>query len=85
MRTKTKLLIIAAALITSLCGCEGSNKQILDLTLKFDHAIINLPDGRIIEGTIESWRDYSDGDQIQVNVDGVTYLVHSSNVVLIKE
>lgn len=36
-------------------------------------------------GKIESWKDYDDGDQIQVKIDGTTYLVHSVNIVLIKE
>lgn len=35
-----------------------------------------------VEGKVESWRDYEDGDQIQVTIDGVTYLVHASDAVL---
>lgn len=35
----------------------------------------------IVEGKLNSWDDY-EGDQLQVKIDGVTYLVHSSNVVL---
>ena len=35
---------------------------------------------------VKSWTDYQDGDQIQVTADdGTTYLVHSSNITLIKE
>ena len=37
--------------------------------------------GTIVEGKLNSWDDY-EGDQLQVKIDGVTYLVHSSNVVL---
>ena len=40
-----------------------------------------MPDGTIVEGRLESWDDY-EGDQLQVKIDGVTYLIHSSNVVL---
>lgn len=47
--------------------------------------ILALPDGSVISGKIESWKDYDDGDQIQVKIDGTTYLVHSVNIVLIKE
>ena len=47
--------------------------------------ILALPDGSIVSGKIESWKDYDDGDQIQVKIDGTTYLVHSVNIVLIKE
>ena len=32
-------------------------------------------------GKVESWCDY-EGDQLQVVIDGVTYLVHSSNIVM---
>ena len=39
----------------------------------------------IISGTVSSWKDYEDGDQIQVVIDGTTYLVHSSNIVLMNE
>ena len=39
----------------------------------------------VISGKIESWKDYDDGDQIQVKIDGTTYLVHSANIALIKE
>ena len=41
-----------------------------------------LPDGSYVEGPVQSWRDYDDGDQLQVTIDGVTYLTHASNVVL---
>ena len=51
----------------------------------YDNAILALPDGSVISGKIESWKDYDDGDQIQVKIDGTTYLVHSVNIILIKE
>lgn len=56
-----------------------------DTVYSFDKAIISLPNGDIVEGKIDSWTDYEDGDQIQVKINGVVYLVHSSDVVLIKE
>ncbi len=37
------------------------------------------------KATVSSWKDYEDGDQIQVVIDGTTYLVHSSNIVLMNE
>ena len=81
-RTLTTILIallVAATLLS--CG----NKQFFDTTYSFDKAIISLPNGEIIEGKIDSWTDYADGDQIQVKIDGVVYLVHSSDIALIKE
>lgn len=67
------------------CGCNGWNKQIFDTTHRFDSAIISLPDGTIVKGKVQSWTDFTDGDQIQVKIDGVTYLVHSSDIALIVE
>lgn len=74
--------LLLAALIAAAC-LSGCNRQRIDLTYKYDRAIIALPDGVVVEGKVTSWRDYEDGDQIQVKVDGETYLVHSSNVALI--
>lgn len=73
--------LISILLVATLSGC---NKQMLDTTYKFDKAIISLPNGEVVEGKVDSWKDY-EGDQIQVKIDGVTYLVHSSDVVLIAE
>lgn len=79
-----KKLIIGIIGIVSLLSLTACNKQIIDTTYSFDRAIINLPNGDIIDGKVDSWNDY-EGDQIQVKVNGVTYLVHSEDIVLIKE
>lgn len=76
------ILIVAAMMLAFLTGC---NKQIIDTTYSYNKAILTLPDEKIISGEIESWKDYADGDQIQVKIDGVVYLVHSSKIALIKE
>ena len=76
-------IIVATLLVATLSAC--GNKQVFDFTYEFDKAIISLPNGEVVEGKIDSWTDYEDGDQIQVKINGVTYLVHSSDVVLIKE
>lgn len=80
-----KILAITIAVVLLVLTLSSCNKQVFDTTYSFDKAIISLPNGTIIEGEIDSWTDYEDGDQIQVKINGVTYLVHSSNVVLIKE
>lgn len=66
-----------------LTGC--GNIQLMDTTYTFDRAIISLPNGEIVEGEVQSWRDFEDGDQIQVKINDKQYLVHSSNVVMIAE
>ena len=81
-----KLIVIILTLLvltTALNGC--GNRQLFDTTYNFDRAIIYMPNGEIIEGKIDSWIDYEDGDQIQVKINGKTYLVHSSNIALIAE
>ena len=74
----------AIILIIICLFMSGCNKQILDATYAFDRAILVLPNGEVIDGKIQSWTDFEDGDQIQVKIDGRQYLVHSSNIVLIK-
>ena len=78
-----KILLIG--LIFAAMTLTGCNKQIVDITYKYDRAIISLPNGDVVEGKVDSWTDYADGDQIQVKIDGVSYLVHSGDVVLISE
>ena len=78
---KIIFIIIAFALVI-FTGC---NKQIIDTTYSFDKAIIELPNGEIVEGKVESWKDYDDGDRLQVKIDGKTYLVHAGDICLIKE
>ena len=76
------LCIIAVWSVLVLSGC---NKQMVDLTYSYEYAIIGLPNGQVVEGKVSSWTDFEDGDQIQVKIDGKTYLVHSSNIVLISD
>lgn len=78
------LIFSAVAIITMVC-VTGCNKQIVDLTYKYDRATISLPNGEVVEGKVSSWTDYEDGDQIQLKVDDKTYLVHSEDVALISE
>ena len=81
---KNKLaMIVALTMMFSLCGC--GNRGCADMNYTYDYAIISLPNGEIVEGNIEKWWDYENGDQIQVKIDGNIYLVHSEDVVLIKK
>ena len=77
---KLLALVLAVLFVLVLAGC---NKQMVDLTYSYEYGIIALPNGEVVEGKVSSWTDYEDGDQLQVKINGKTYLVHSSNVVLI--
>jgi len=79
---KAIALTLVLILILALTGC---NKQLVDLTYSYERAILSLPNGEVVEGRVSSWTDFEDGDQIQVRIDGKTYLVHSSNIVLISD
>lgn len=80
---KIIVLVIILVLVTLLA--TGCNKQIIDLNYSFDRAIIKLPNGEVVDGKITSWTDFDDGDQIQVKINGSTYLTHISNVVMIAD
>ena len=67
--------IFAIGIMFCMAGC---NRQLIDTTYNY----ISLPNGECLEGSVQSWTDYSDGDQIQVKIDGVTYLTDTTRVVL---
>lgn len=75
------VMFMSIILIASILS--GCNKQLVDLTYSYETAIISLPNGEIVEGKVSSWTDFEDGDQLQVKINGKTYLVHSSNIALI--
>lgn len=80
-----KKFIAILVIVLIVVFATSCNRQMIDLTYKYDRAIIELPNGEIVDGKVQSWTDYEDGDQIQVKIDGKQYLVHSSDVVLISE
>ena len=80
-----KIFAIVLIVIMLMGIMSACNTQIVDTTWHFDRAIIKLPNGEVIEGHCDSWRNYEESDQVQVRIDGVTYLTFSSNVVLISD
>ena len=73
--------MIAGMMMLSLTGC---NKQILDLQYNYNYAIIYLQNGEVVEGKVQSWKDY-EGEQLQVKIDGVVYLTNSYNCTLMEK
>ena len=80
-----KKIILIVTLIFTLLLSAGCNKQFFDTVYSFEKAIILLPNGEVVSGKVENWNDYENSDQIQVKINGKTYLVHSSNIALISE
>lgn len=76
-----RIFMVGLSAVASILLMAGCNKQVIDLTYEYSQAQIKMPDGTVIEGKVDSWNDY-EGDQLQVKINGTTYLVHSSNVVL---
>ena len=79
------VMLVAMCLGLCACACAYGNYDAWDTVYTYDRAIVSLADGSIVTGRVQNWRDYEDGDQIQVKIDGKTYLVHSTNVTLIAE
>lgn len=79
-----KKIIAFVALAIVLCGALTGcgNKDMWDTVYTFDEAIVRLADDTIVRGKVQSWTDYEDGDQIQIKIDGVIYLVHSTDCTL---
>ena len=50
-------------------------------TFTYSWAQIKLPDGTIVQGKVDNWTDY-EGDQLQITIDGTTYLVHAANAIM---
>lgn len=82
MKKKVLVGLVVGIMSMSLVGC---NKQVFDTTYSYERAILCLPNGEVIEGKVQSWTDFEDGDQIQVKIEGKQYLIHSDNIVLISE
>ena len=85
MKKIIAILLVAVVALSLALVTTGCNKQLVDMTYSYEYAIIGLPNGETVEGKVSSWTDFEDGDQIQVKIDGKTYLVHSSNIVLISD
>ena len=83
MKKQLALIIFLVVILISCTGCY--NKQFVDMTYHYNRAIIYLPNGEIVEGRVTSWRDFKDGDSIQIKIDGKTYLTHICNVCLIDD
>lgn len=81
------IVLIGVLLVTIMIVCSGcGNQDMWDTNYTFDRAIVEMPGGEVMEIKIKQWRDYEDGEQIQIIAeDGTIYLVNSVNCVLIND
>lgn len=78
-----KILFALLAIMTmALIGCD--NQQVFGKVYFFNYAIIKLPNGEVVEGKVQTWNRY-EGEQLQVVIDGITYMTNSKNVAMIAE
>ena len=77
---KTFVILLCVLLLCTGCG----NHQFIDTTWTYNYAIIELPNGEIVEGKVESWNDY-EGEQLQVKINGIIYLTNSFHCVLMQK
>lgn len=83
MKIRKTVIAIVLILITA-CLLVGCNKQIVDLTYKFDRAYCKVGD-EWIDIPIKKWKDYQDGEQLQLTLeDGSVLLVSSFYCILYK-
>lgn len=75
---------ILLILLFTLTAC--GNKDMWDTVYTYDYAIVGFPDGTSEKIEIKQWRDYENGEQIQITAkDGNVYLVSSFNCILVQE
>ena len=74
------IVVLAAIGIRKFFG----NMTLFDTQYTFTYAWVELPD-QTVEGVVESWTNFADGDMIQVTIDGRTYLGHSSRITLVTD
>lgn len=78
-----KKIISVALIAIMVCLCfVGCNQTLLDTTYHYNYAWISLPNGEVVEGTVQTWTDFEDGDQIQLKINGVTYLTDTTRCIL---
>lgn len=75
------VITVIAIIVTGSFFVFNGNRTIIDTKFYYDYAIVQLANGEIIEGKVDSWRDY-EGEQLQLTINGETWLVHSANVSL---
>lgn len=77
-----KKIIIALLLLIICIGMTSCNYEPINLQYNYNYAIIQLPNGEVIEGRLEAWSDH-EGEQLDVKINGICYLASSYNCVLI--
>ena len=83
MKKKILGVLLVAMMMLYMVGC--GNMDMLDTNYTYNRAIIDLANGESIEVEVKQWRDYENGEQLQIiTPDGTVYLTSSYNCTLIR-
>lgn len=86
MKKMLVLILVLALCAITLSACKVGNRQIgFDTTQTFKYAVIQLGNGELIEGKIDTWRDFKDSEEVQITINGITYLTSYENVIMATE
>jgi hypothetical protein len=85
MKKVIMCVMLAVMLIMGVTAYAWGNQSWFDTTWSFEYVQIAMPDGSVVQGSVQSWKDYEDSDVVQVQVNDKVYLTHYMNVVLISE
>ena len=62
---KIAIVVLIIALCLTLTACQIGNRKIgFDTTQTFRWAIIQMGNGELIEGPVDSWRDFDESDVV---------------------
>ena len=74
--------LLAILILVIACLCSGCNYKVVDL--KYNYTKVHIIEQNKCY-TISNWRDYDEGDEVQVKIDGYGYCIfHYNQVVLIE-
>lgn len=77
------IVLVLILILAIQPSANAFNMQWFDTTFTFNYAYIDLPGNKVIEGHVDSWTDFDDGDQLQIKIDGITYLTDTTRAVLV--
>lgn len=77
-----KIFLVIVIILTLLIPTGCGNKQIFDFNYEFNKAYIKIGE-EWVDLEIKSWKDYEDGEQLQIILhDGTVLLTNSFNCIL---
>jgi predicted small secreted protein len=88
MKKIISIILCIVTMLVLLVGCtttSGNRVTHGKDVQTFTYAYIWLGDHLVVEGYIDTWRDYDNCDEIQIQIGGKYYLTHYSNVVMIAD